>query len=119
MKNRRDVCYAKDAGFIQFDGLPGSIKTGCQATPAYMSRYCDQHKACACVCDSQQLSGTEEDGAHLDAPIGPMLRSKKTVQELGEPIVEVIVAKKTTCHQTYYKVMFSTCMVHTNPACGS
>ena len=73
-----------------------------------MSRYCDQHKAC--VCDSQELSGTEEDGAQLDAPIGPMLRSKKTVQELGEPIVEVIVAKKTTRHQTYYKVMFSTCM---------
>ena len=30
MKNRRDVCYAKDAGFIGFEGLAGSIKTGCQ-----------------------------------------------------------------------------------------
>ena len=40
MKNRRDVCYAKDAGFIQFDGLSGLIKTGCSATPAYKSRFC-------------------------------------------------------------------------------
>ena len=26
MKNRQDVCYAKDAGFIQFDGLSGLIR---------------------------------------------------------------------------------------------
>jgi hypothetical protein len=27
MKNHRDVCMAKDAGFIEFDGLPGSLCT--------------------------------------------------------------------------------------------
>ena len=43
MKNRRDVCYAKDAGFIQFDGLPGLIKTGCTSTPAFKSHYCSHH----------------------------------------------------------------------------
>lgn len=43
MKNRRDVCLAKDAGFIQYPGLPGHIKTGCMATPAFKSRYCPQH----------------------------------------------------------------------------
>ena len=49
MKHRRDVCYAKDAGIIQFDGLPGSIKTGCPAaTPAFKCRYCIQHKIQAC-----------------------------------------------------------------------
>ena len=39
MKNHRDVCYAKDAGFIEFDCLTGSIKTGCLATPDYKSRF--------------------------------------------------------------------------------
>ena len=49
MKHRRDVCYAKDAGIIQFDGLLGSIKTGCPAaTPAFKCRYCIQHKIQAC-----------------------------------------------------------------------
>ena len=33
MKNHRDVCYAKDAGFIEFEGLKGLIKTGCAAAP--------------------------------------------------------------------------------------
>ena len=50
MKNRRDVCYAKDAGYVEFDELSGSIKTGCQATPAYKSRYCEQHIIMAKVC---------------------------------------------------------------------
>ena len=43
MKNRRDICYAKDAGFVQFPGLPGQIKTGCMASPAFKSRYCIWH----------------------------------------------------------------------------
>lgn len=59
MKNRRDVCFAKDAGYIAFSGLPGTIKTGCQATPAYKSRYCEDHKHFAC--DSQQLTGKEDE----------------------------------------------------------
>ena len=29
MKNRRDICFAKSAGYIEFDGLSGSITTGC------------------------------------------------------------------------------------------
>lgn len=44
MKNRRDICYAKDAGFVQFPGLPGQIKTGCMASPSFKSRYCIQHR---------------------------------------------------------------------------
>ena len=103
MKNRRDVCYAKDAGFVEFDGLSGSIKTGCQATPAYKSRYCDHHKQFAC--DTQQVTGTEEeDSRDLDAPIGPIVRSIRKDQQPGENIVELILAKKQTRQQTYYKV---------------
>ena len=34
---------SKDAGFIEYAELPGTIKTGCQASPDYMSRYCANH----------------------------------------------------------------------------
>lgn len=104
MKNRRDVCYAKDAGYIEFNDLPGSIKSGCQATPAYKSRYCENHVNFAC--DSQQLTGQEaEDGKGLDAPIGPVLRSaQKQQKQPGESIVKSILAKKCTRQRTYYKV---------------
>lgn len=103
MKNRRDVCYAKDAGYLEFEGLSGSIKSGCQATPAYKSRYCDRHKHFAC--ETQQLTATEdEDGDDLDAPIDPLVRSKQKQKQPGESIVELILAKKQTRQQTYYKV---------------
>ena len=104
-RSRRDVCSAKDAGFIEFSGLPGSIKTGCQATPAYKSCYCKSHKHFAR--DSQQLTGKEdEDCRELDAPIGPVLRSAQKYQEPGERIVELILEKKATRRQTYYKVRY-------------
>ena len=87
MKNRRDVCYAKDAGCVEFDGLSGSINTGCQGTPAHNSRYCDHHKHLAC--DTRQLTGTEhEDDDDLDAPFGPVLRSPQKNKQPGENIVK-------------------------------
>lgn len=97
------MCFTKDAGYIELSGLPGTIKTGCQATPAYKSRYCEDHKCFAC--DSQQLTGKEdEDCGKLDAPIGPVLRSALKKQEPGEGTVEKILEKKATRRQTYYKV---------------
>ena len=42
-KNRRDVCLAKDAGSINYSGLPGHIKTGCTASPSFKSRFCRRH----------------------------------------------------------------------------
>ena len=33
MKNRRDICAADCAGFIEYAGLPGKVKTGCMDTP--------------------------------------------------------------------------------------
>ena len=64
----------KDAGHISYLGLPGQIKTGCMASLAFKSRFCQQHTeqscsttateqhegkhksswmavACACVCE--------------------------------------------------------------------
>lgn len=43
MKNTRDICAANEAGFLKFDGLPNVIKTDCQLTPAYQSKYCYEH----------------------------------------------------------------------------
>ena len=48
MKNRRPVCNARDAGYIEYPGLPGKIKTGCMKTPKFSSRYCDVHDIRAC-----------------------------------------------------------------------
>ena len=99
MKNRRDVCYAKDAGYIQFSGLSGSIKTGCPATPAFKSRYCPQHQPQACT-----LLNSDEVDEDLGMSSGPSLRSHQSKQHPGEPVAEMILAKKVTRKQTYYQV---------------
>ena len=83
MKNQREVCMAKDAGYTQFTGLLGSVKTGCPRTPAYKCRYCSDHMHRACV---QQ----------------PIEEGKPS--EMGDAIVEVILAKKITRSETYYQV---------------
>lgn len=48
MKNRRDVCMARDAGYIEYRGLPGCIKTGCMNSPEQESRYCKLHQVRVC-----------------------------------------------------------------------
>ena len=48
MKNQREVCLAKDAGYISYPGLPGRIKTGCMASPSFKSHFCTQHKIQSC-----------------------------------------------------------------------
>jgi hypothetical protein len=48
MKNRRDICYAKDAGYVRYPGLDGHIKTGCMMSPAYKSYFCEKHKDRSC-----------------------------------------------------------------------
>lgn len=40
MKNCRDVCAADDAGFIEYVGLPGQVKTGCMETLQQCSIFC-------------------------------------------------------------------------------
>lgn len=44
MKIHRNVCAAKDAGYVEFEGLPGSVKTGCMNTPMQQSVFCDTHE---------------------------------------------------------------------------
>ena len=86
MKNHRDVCLAKDAGYIEFDELPGSIRTGCIQTPAFKSRFCKHHKSLCCKLqpDSQMLQNPQE--------------------ESGEPVIEMVVGKRTTRNETHYQV---------------
>lgn len=43
MKNNREVCSAVDAGYAEFSGLPGRVKTGCPNSPGFKSRYCNLH----------------------------------------------------------------------------
>ena len=43
-KNQKSICMPKDAGYIEFLSIPGSIKSGCINTPQYNSRFCEvQH----------------------------------------------------------------------------
>ena len=91
LKNHRDVCYAKDAGFIEFDGLDGSVKTGCQSTPDYKSRFCKDHK--------NQAVELREQSDSIDGNTTLPRNFKQ-----GYPIPELVPTKKTTRKETYYQV---------------
>lgn len=95
MKNRRD---AKDAGFIQFSGLSGSIKTGCTT---FKSQYCIKHINQACI----GLQSSEEIDEELGATAGPTLRLHQPKKSPGAPVAEMILAKKETRKETYYQVI--------------
>ena len=58
MKNQHDICYAKDAGFVHYPGLPGQIKTACVASPAFKSRFCHQHSTRSCPSSISKKEGT-------------------------------------------------------------
>lgn len=102
VKNRRQVCNAKDAGFIQFDNHPGLIKTGCTATPAYKNRYCTSHMNQACTLQNVEVIDEE-----LHESTGPTLRSKSPNASVGDPVAEMILGKKVTRKQIYYQVNIS------------
>ena len=80
MKNRRDVCMAKDVGYIQYQNLPGHIRSGCTASPQFKSRICREHESRALPCDDDKR---------------------------GDPVIEMILEKKTTRSSLFYKVKFT------------
>lgn len=90
MKNRRDVCMARDAGYTEYVGLPGSIKTGCMNFPIPRSRYCEVHQVRVCnpcpVVDTDTSDGT------------PSLTS------VQNGIIESIIEKRITRTANYYRV---------------
>lgn len=68
MKNRRHICNARDAGYIEYPGLPGRVKTGCMSTPQYESRYCSQHQLHVCKFDTYEEfsdDDTEQDNSGM------------------------------------------------------
>ena len=69
MKNRRDVCFAKDAGSIHYPGLPEQIKTGCVASPSFKSRFCHKHDVHSCSATSP--TELEGEGKTLHDAITP------------------------------------------------
>ena len=75
MKNNREVCYAVDAGYAEFVGLPGKIKTGCPNTPAFKSRYCSIH-----------IPYVASDGSDTQAPL--------TASQLNAPKLPGIITNK-------------------------
>ena len=48
--NNHECCLAKGSGFIEYDSLPGEIKTGCNQTPKLGTRFCGKH-----LVDHQEL----------------------------------------------------------------
>lgn len=111
---------ARDVGYISYEGLPGTIHTGCINSPAYNSRFCEDHGAF--VCNLQIASDQEITDAILsdDFSPGPITRAraKATGAEIPEKvcIVESILDSRVTRSNTYYKVMVLMFYNHANSA---
>ena len=78
MKNRRDVCMARDAGYTVYENLPGVVKTGCMNSPEPNSRHCKLHRIRACNPSKYSI---EDEGA-------------PEVAESNDRVVEMILEKK-------------------------
>ena len=114
MKNYRDVCHAKDAGYVKFEGLDGSIKTGCPESPGFKSRYCVDHKNQACdLLSSDQMEVDDE----LNVVPGAVMRSASSQREKGSLVAELILSKKVTRKMTYYQVTATLCDEETVTKC--
>lgn len=92
MKNHRQICLATDAGYMEFDGLPGRIKTGCPNSPAYKSRYCSLHAPVIAKSSPYSFSDSgEEIQCEMTNSEGP---------------IAMITSKRQTRQNTFYKVNF-------------
>ena len=72
LKNNREVCAAEDAGYVEYPGLPGSVKTGCMETPEQTSKYCCDHKP-------RQLKNNSEE--RVDGRVIEMILAKKETRQ--------------------------------------
>ena len=81
MKNHRDVCFATEAGFVAYMGLPGRVKSGCSNTPDLKSRYCGLHKPTATDSNSEAS------------------KNRTTPNQVG-----LILSKRSTRAQIHYQV---------------
>ena len=86
MKNRRNICVATEAGFLEYEGLPGSITTGCQLSPLVDSQYCYYH--------SPRFTSIGEGTASAS----PVMSSTNKLE------TDIITGKRETRKGTYYQV---------------
>ena len=93
-KNRRDVCAATEAGFIEYGSLPGMIMTGCQHTPMQSSPFCCEHAPRVSV--TMPVSDTD----NTETMPGSM------TEKAQHKAAEKILSKKETRNKTYYQVQF-------------
>jgi len=88
MKNRRDVCMAREAGYTTYEGLPGVLKTGCMNSPEFKARHCSLHRVRAC-------------NPHAGPDLDEAAPERKESREM---VVEIILEKRVTRKATYFKV---------------
>ena len=69
---------ARDAGYISYEGLPGSIRTGCINSPAYNSRFCEDHAEFVC---NLETASDEEKLLVLPLNVRSSLTDRSPVQE--------------------------------------
>jgi hypothetical protein len=93
MKNHRDVCAAQEAGYAEFNGLLGKVKTGCPNTPQLKSRYCPAHAPTAFNSDPAGIDG--------DSGIKPTPNSSLQRKEVQ---LAYIVGKRETRNSILYQV---------------
>lgn len=77
MKNNRQVCAAVNAGYVDYAGLSGSVRTGCPETPEVKSKFCSIHKPRILLTAEKNSDGR---------------------------VIETIVASKQTRSNTFYQV---------------
>ena len=87
MKNHRDVCFAGSAGFVEYKGLPGRVRSGCPNTPEFKSCYCKLHMPTVATPSKKSESDEAE-------------TSSTTVEDQ----VGLIVGKRETRNCTLYEV---------------
>ena len=88
-KNRQDVCAASEAGVIEYDNLPGYIKSGCQLSPSFGSKYCFFH--------SPRVSSITPNSDAIDV--------NESDQSDGDGVVRFITDKRTTRNEIHYQVL--------------
>lgn len=88
---------AKEAGYVEYEGLPGKICTGCPNTPALKSRFCSKHNPTVLP---------EQEGCSLD----------KAVPVQSEEQQGIIIGKKPTRQSTVYEVEVPTSDSITEPS---
>lgn len=91
-KNCRDVCKARDAGYMTYEELEGVVKTGCMNTPKLRSRFCELHAENVAV---PQNLNPEVEGIEV---------TQDTQQCCEEGVVAMIVGKRRTRGGLYYQV---------------